>query len=90
MTSKTVSEIARQLKAQGVNLKGKMLVQIDDNTLRVHKPSRKIGDGTARSVDISYNKGSDLYDVAVHEIKGTKIKSSKVDMQYFDDLPKFF
>jgi len=90
--SEVVNEIKRQLIAQGVNLKGKYLVKVDDNTLRVHKPSSVIGKGDSRSVDIKYNKGSDLYDVSVHTIDNNtfKIKTCRSKGVYFDSLPNYF
>ena len=85
-----VREIARQLAAQGVDLRGKRLVKLDDNSLRVHTPSRGSFEGTARSVDISYDAGSDLYDVSVHTIKGVDVKTERHKGMYFDALPQFF
>ncbi len=90
--SEVVQEIRRQLVAQGVNLSRKVLVKIDDNTLRVHTPSRRIEDFDFTSVDIKYDQGKDLYDVSVHkgDKKSLKVKTCKANGIFFDSLPNFF
>lgn len=82
--SEVVKTIANQLKAQGVNLRGKTLVKMDENTLRVS------GKGT--NVDIKYDKGHDLYNVSVHKIdrKTFKVKTCRSKGVYFDSLPNYF
>ena len=82
--------IRKQLLGEGVSIKGKKLIKIDEDTLRVHSPSRK--NSPARSIDIRYDKGSDTYSVQKHIIgKDFKIKSSKpMKGVYFDSLPNFF
>ncbi|MDO8623199.1 MAG: hypothetical protein Q7R52_03040 [archaeon] len=89
--SEVVKEIRRQLVALGVPLKRKVLVKLDDNTLRVHTPGilGKIG---GRSVDIKYDHGQDLYDVSIHELnnKTFKIKTCRSKGVFVDSLPDYF
>ena len=82
--SDVVKEIVRQLHGQNVNLRGKTLIKMDKNTLRVS--------GRGINVDIKYNHGLDLYDVMVHKIdtKKLKVKTCKVKGIYFDNLPDYF
>lgn len=84
MASQVVSEIARQLRHQNVNLRGKQLVALDKNSLRVA--------GRGKNVDIRYNKSRDLYDVKVHRInqKDFSVKTKSHKDVYFDSLPNFF
>ncbi len=92
--SEVVKEIARQLNAQGVPLKGRILVKMDSNTLRVA--------GRGRNIDVSYDRGNDLYNVKVHkigrdkfnlktgEVKIGKIQTCELKGLYFDQLPEVF
>lgn len=82
--SQVVQEIANQLRFQGVKLRNKTLIKVDNNTLRVS--------GKLQNVDIKYNQGKDLYDVKVHKInnKTLKVKTCKSKDVYFDDLPNYF
>jgi hypothetical protein len=90
--SQVINEIKRQLVSQGVKLKGKTLVKIDNDTLRVHTPSKRIGDFDFTSVDIKYDKVKDLYDLSIHkgDKKTLNIKTCKVSGLFFDQLPDYF
>ena len=89
--TKVLNEIINQLRGQKVNLKKKVLVKVDDNTLRVHTPG-KLGKIGGSSVDIKYDRGRDLYDVSIHKIddKTFKVKTCRSSGVYFDSLPNFF
>jgi hypothetical protein len=83
--SEIVRTIASQLKALNVSLKGKALVKMDENTLRVS--------GGGRNVDIEYDHGSDTYNVTIHKInrKDFSVETcEKARDVYVESLPEYF
>lgn len=57
------------------------LIQVDDRTIRFHRPGR-----VARSVDVRYERGSDTYTVQAHEIRGVDVKTQEWDGLYAEDI----
>lgn len=97
MADEVLKTMIRQLQQQGVNLRGKDIMRVNDVKLQISNKIRS-GSKKKKGVSIAYNKGYDLYDVEKWEVDldhrsskfGEKTKSKKVDMLYADQLGQFF
>ena|SRR6056297_1138754 len=67
MTNEVLKTMIRQLKSQGVNLRNKDLLKVDENTLRVQQKVRTRMK-RKKGADISYDKGMDLYNVKTFDV----------------------
>ena len=90
MTSTTVATIASQARALGIT--GETLVEVDENTLRiVHARVDRKSVAPRKhfaNVDIRYDAGNDLYDVAIHTIHNDTftIATREIEGIYADQL----
>ena len=97
MADEVLKTMIKQLQMQGVNLRNKDVMKINDLKLQISNKYRA-GMKKKKGVSIAYNKGWDLYDVEKWEVDldtksnnfGNKTKSKKVDMLYADQLGQFF
>lgn len=82
MVSEIQKETMNQINWQILARRGFRFVGMDDNTVRLNL--------NHKNLDITYNVGSDLYDVEKHTMNKdlTKIKSEKINGLYFDQLPE--
>ena len=76
---------ARQLRALNVNLRGRKFIMIDNDTLRVHRAGK-----ISKSIDIRYNRGTDLYDIQAHTIRGLRVKTKKMPGLGMENLPNLW
>ena len=82
---------------QGVNLRSKQIMKVNDLKLEISNKFR-MNAKKKKGVSIAYNKGMDLYDVEKFEVDldhnsknfGNKIKSKKLSGMYADQLGQFF
>lgn len=81
MTSEINKTTIAQVRAHMGYLGHLILMQVDEVTIRFHKPGR-----VARSVDVTYNLGTDLYDVKAHEIRGVDVTTQEWDGIYCDQI----
>ncbi len=87
--SETVQTIARQINGiRGMHFLAPQLIAIDETTLRVHTKRGR----TNRNVDISYDGGLDLYNVAVHTFSAPsyEVTTEVTEGVYADSLENFF
>lgn len=83
--NEVIETIVEQLRWQGLDrLKLACLgliayVEIDDHTLRLHFKRQ----GRVVNIDISYNEGSDMYDVSVHRLDA---KTFDTQSEVFGDM----
>jgi len=97
MADEVLKTMIKQLQMQGVNLRNKDVMKVNDVKLQVSNKIRS-GSKKKKGVTIAYNKGTDLYDVEQWEVDldyknktfGEKTKSRKLDMMYADQLGGFF
>ena len=92
MTTKPTSEIVQTIADQINSIRGmqpsKRLIAIDETTLRVHTKRGR----TVRNVDISYDAGLDLYNVAVHTFSAPtyEVTTETTEGVFADSLENFF